>query len=132
MKSYVFYVEKATFGDGTAVSASDVEASLLAAKQSVYYKGRFSHITQIRQTADGGVELILDTPMENLPLLLDIPVVPAAQTLLDYPNGTGPYVMDATTTPGVLRRNSNWWCRTSNYFVGSSYGGKGNYQRHGW
>ena len=113
MKSYVFYVEKATFGDGTAVSPADVEASLLAAKESAYYKGRFSHITQIRQTADGGVELILDTPMENLPLLLDIPGVPAAQTLLDYPNGTGPYVMDATTTPGVLRRNSNWWCRAT-------------------
>ena len=111
MKAYVFYLEKATFGDGTVLTASDVTASLLAAKESAYYKGRFLHITQIQQTADGGVELILDTPMENLPLLLDIPIIKAAQTLLDQPAGTGPYVLDTSTAPGVLRRNTHWWCK---------------------
>ena len=111
MKTYVFYLENATFGDGSVLTAADVSASLLAAKDSAYYKGRFLHITQIQQTSDGGVELILDTPMENLPILLDIPIVKAAQTLLDQPSGTGPYVMDTTTAPGVLRRNTNWWCK---------------------
>ena len=42
---YTFYVdEKATFSDGSRVTIGDVIASYDAAKQSDYYKGRFTHI----------------------------------------------------------------------------------------
>ena len=44
MKSYIFYVDpSATFSDGSQVRASDVVATLLAAKDSAYYGGRFLH-----------------------------------------------------------------------------------------
>ena len=111
-KSYTFYIQSATFADGTALTAGDVVASLLAAKESAYYGGRFTHITSVSQSTDGGVVIATDTPMENLPLLLDIPVIKQTELLSDTPVGTGPYYMDASTTSPVLRKNANWWCKT--------------------
>lgn len=111
MKTYTFYIDRATFADGAALTADDVAASLLAAKDSVYYSGRFTHITGIT-AADGGVTVTLDTPMENLPLLLDIPILKQTELLLDTPMGTGPYYLDASTQNPILRKNSNWWCDT--------------------
>ena len=110
MKHYTFYLHNARFTDGTALTAEDVVASLLTAKESVYYSGRFTHITGINQTDDGGVAITVDTPMENLPLLLDIPIIKQTELLADTPMGTGPYYLDAGTQNPVLRRNSNWWC----------------------
>ena len=76
MKSYIFYLaENARFSDGTPVTPLDVIESLTAAKNSQYYRGRFHHITWFGESGDGGVQINLDTPFENLPLLLDIPIV---------------------------------------------------------
>lgn len=111
MKTYTFYIEGATFTDGTVLTSNDVAASLMAAKESDYYGGRFSHISQISLTEDGGVVVVTDTPMENLPLILDIPILRQDQLTLDTPMGTGPYFLDASTQNPVLRRNANWWCR---------------------
>ena len=110
MKSYTFYLENATFSDGSALTAEDVVASLTAAKESDYYKGRFQHITDIIPTNDGGVTIHLDTAMEQLPILLDIPIVKASQVALERPLGTGPYVLYTATGGESLRKRSDWWC----------------------
>ncbi len=110
MKSYTFYVESATFSDGSVLTGADVAASLTAAWQCDFYKGRFLHVTEIIATADGGVTVHLDTPYENLPLLLDIPIVKAGQELLERPMGTGPYVLYTASGGESLRRRSDWWC----------------------
>ena len=111
MKTYTFYIDSATFADGAALTAADVVASLLTAKESVYYSGRFTHITGITLSADGGITVTTDTPMENLPLILDIPILKQTEQMSDTPMGTGPYYLDASTNSPVLRRNSGWWCK---------------------
>ena len=110
MKSYTFYIENAVFSDGTALTPQDVVATLQRAKESQVYSGRFFHISQISLTEDGGVQVLLDTPYENLPLLLDIPIIPASQLDSTRPAGTGPYLLDESAEISRLRRRSDWWC----------------------
>lgn len=110
MKTYVFYIEAATFSNGTELTARDVAASLNAARESEVYKGRFTHIDTIAAAEDGGVVITLRTPMEDLPLLLDIPILKESHVAMDRPLGTGPYVLDESGSTGVLRRRDNWWC----------------------
>ena len=112
MKTYVFYLaENITFSDGTPMTTTDVEASLEAAEDSDMYSGRFLHVSGIYLTEDGGVAIQTDIPCENLPLLLDIPIVKASQVEEEYPLGTGPYMLDTTTGTLRLRRRDDWWCR---------------------
>lgn len=106
MRSYTFYLESALFSDGTALTAQDVVASLEAAEKSTYYGGRFGHFKSVSVTEDGGVCITLDTACEDLPLLLDIPIVKSSQVAADHPLGTGPYVFEKTQ----LRRQAAWWC----------------------
>lgn len=110
MKTYVFYMEAATFSNGTELTARDVAASLNAARESDVYKGRFTQVREIYVAEDSGVVITLATPMEDLPLLLDIPIVKEGHVATDRPLGTGPYVLDETGSTGVLRRRDNWWC----------------------
>ena len=112
LKSYTFYLEAATFSDGTPLTAEDVVASLNAARASNYYAGRFLHITEILPTADNGITIHLDTPYETLPLLLDIPIVKAAQVDSDRPLGTGPYALYTAGGGESLRRRTDWWCNS--------------------
>ena len=109
MRSYTFYLEKATFSDGRFVTAGDVVASLRAARADGYYEGRFTHIRTIDETADGGVTITLDTPCDSLPMLLDIPIIPANQLESAAPVGTGPYMLEDTATGKRLRRQVAWW-----------------------
>lgn len=109
MRTYTFYLENATFSDGSSLTAQDVVASLQAARESTMYKGRFLHITDIA-VSGGNVTVSLDTPMENLPLLLDIPIVKAAQVAENSPLGTGPYTMTVGAANANLHRRANWWC----------------------
>ncbi len=112
MKTYTFYVdEKATFSNGARVKDSDVAASLLAAKDSAYYGGRFLHIKSVTQAENGGVTVSLDTACENLPILLDIPIIPESQLTDTHPLGSGPYVLDTTANNWLLRRRTDWWCK---------------------
>lgn len=111
MKSYTFYIEAATFSDGTLLTAEDVLVSLTAAKESDFYKGRFLHITEVVKSADGGITINLDTAYENLPLILDIPIVKATQVALDRPLGTGPYALYTASGGESLRRRADWWCK---------------------
>ncbi len=110
LKTYTFYLEPATFSDGTAITPDDVIASLSAAQNSEFYKGRFLHIAGISKAEDGGIVISLSTPVENLPLLLDIPIVPAMQVSADRPLGTGPYSLQATAGGDSLQKRTNWWC----------------------
>ena len=110
MKSYTFYPEAAKFSDGSVLTAGDVMATLLAAKESDVYSGRFHHVTEILLSNDGGIRVNLDTPYEDLPVLLDIPILKSSQLQSPRPLGTGPYVLDTTGEIALLRKNTDWWC----------------------
>ena len=110
MLTYTFYLERATFSDGTLLTAEDVVASLETARQSRYYGGRFTYINQIQVTDTGAVSISLYTPYENLPLLLDIPIISKDAQESVRPLGTGPYILSATDLGGALRKRANWWC----------------------
>jgi peptide/nickel transport system substrate-binding protein len=110
MRTYTFYLEAAAFSDGSALTAQDVVSTYKAAQKSGYYAGRLNHMKSISVGADGAVVITLDTPMENLPLLLDIPIVKDGQTQAAFPLGTGPYTLQSTPEGMFLRRQAAWWC----------------------
>lgn len=110
MKSYTFYLEDATFSDGSSLTAADVVASLQHAKKSGFYEGRFDNMKSVSATEDGAVQLTLSTPYENFPILLDVPIVKASQVTSLRPLGTGPYQYEEFDSNLWLHRRSNWWC----------------------
>ena len=105
MCTYTFYLENATFSDGSVLTAADVAASLTAAKESPIYSGRLHYVESV-EASGGAVVVQLKTACENLPLLLDIPILKASQLELDTPLGTGPYQFSYTS----LQRRTDWWC----------------------
>ena len=117
-RNWTFYLEEnATFSDGTKVTAQDVVATYQQAMQNDYYKYRFyKHLLSVEATEDGGILFQTDTNYQNLPLLLDVPIVKASEVEMGIsggstpPAGTGPYVLVETTSGAVLQRNPNWWC----------------------
>jgi len=121
MRYYTFYLENATFSDGTRIDIMDAYASFMTAMESTMYKGRFIHVREITVTEDGGLTFRLDTAHENFPLLMDIPIVKAEEVEAMYPLGTGPYYMEQAASGTRLRRNTNWWCRdTADLIVNAS------------
>ena len=109
---WTFYVDKnATFSDGSKVTVEDVLASYNAARQSDYYKGRFNYyVAEIKASSDGeGVSFFLNTPYENLPLLLDVPIVKAEDVEAAHPRGTGPYIYFEGSEGPTLNRLEHWW-----------------------
>ena len=110
MKTYTFYLEAATFSDGTALTAADVLASLNAARTSPVYKGRLGYVKDISVAPDGAVVVELTTAYENFPLLLDIPILKASQVDAQQPLGTGPYYLDQRAGDLRMVRREDWWC----------------------
>lgn len=110
MKTYTFYLEEATFSDGSKLTAQDVVATLQAAKESAIYSGRFRHVSEILVAPDGGVRLQLNTAYENLPLLLDVPILKQSEVESNDPLGTGPYALERNALGMRLRRRTKWWC----------------------
>lgn len=110
LKTHVFYLEDATFPDGTSLMAMDVVTSLKAAWDSDYYGGRFRHIESVTEAGGNAVQIQTSCAMEQLPLLLDIPIVKYGQESSNMPQGTGPYVLKNTPTGLTLQRRGNWWC----------------------
>ena len=108
---YIFSLEKATFPDGTELTAADVVESLKKAKSSDYYEGRFTHIKRIAEREENQVEITTEIPMENLPILLNIPIVKSGQTEEVMPQGTGPYMLKQQGGKLSLQRREDWWCR---------------------
>lgn len=113
MRTYTFYLEDATFSDGSTVTPADVLASLTCAKESGYYGGRFGFIGDMELTPDNGITIHLYTSMENLPILLDIPILKATQLAESFPDGTGPYRISGTNAGMSLHLRKNWWCSAS-------------------
>ena len=120
MRTYVAYLEKASFSDGSAITVEDVLASYEYAEKSQYYSGRFTHIAEMGITEDGGVAFYLDTAMESLPMLLDIPIVKAEQVAEERPLGSGPYFYEDASTGLRLRRRNDWWCSADLQVTASS------------
>ena len=110
MRMYTFYVAEATFSDGTTLTPEDVYATYTAAMENGIYSGRFEHVYRLTLEDDGGICFRLDTPMDNFPLLLDVPILKASEINETHPVGTGPYVLEETTTGARLRRRIRWWC----------------------
>lgn len=111
MRIYTFYPEDATFSDGSRLTAQDVLDSLLAAKESTVYGGRFIQVEQIQLSEDGqGVTVKLTTPYENFPILLDVPILKSEQVKSGAPLGTGPYRLSSVGSRMALQRRNDWWC----------------------
>ena len=113
MRVYTFYIEDATFADGTALTAEDVAASLNAARVSPAYQGRLRYVEDIRVGEDDSVIVSLSISYENLPLLLDIPIVKASDVEAAQPMGTGPYYLEERRTGLQLTRRKDWWCNAT-------------------
>ena len=110
-RTWTIYLEEdAKFSDGTRVTREDVLASYEKARQSAFYRGRFTHIARIELSSDGGVDFFMDTPYQNLGLLLDIPIVKASEVDSTNPLGTGPYAFEQTLSGAHLQRVMDWWC----------------------
>lgn len=110
LKTYTFYLAQAMFSDGSRVTAGDVVASLNAAQESRWYGGRLQQVKSISVSGEA-VVMELKTPMAELPVLLDIPVVKAAEVTAARPLGTGPYRLELNSQEASLRRQSAWWCQ---------------------
>ena len=113
MREWTFYLEDATFSDGQAVTAQDVITSLNTANADGFYAGRFRQVKSIWAGNDGSVVFSLNTPMNNLPLLLDVPILKASQKNAAMPLGTGPYILEDTADGKQLRRQMAWWCNAA-------------------
>ena len=120
MRTHTFYLENATFSDGEKLTPEDVLASYQAAKDGNMYGGRFSHVKEIALTEDGGIRFSLDTPMEDLAILLDVPIVKEEEVADPRPLGTGPYYYEDANTGLRLRRRGDWWCRSDLILTASS------------
>lgn len=101
--------EGARFSDGTALTAKDAAASLEAARDSDYYGSRFSKVLRFSAQDERTLEITLEEPYENLPLLLDVPIVKDGTQADERPIGTGPYVFVEDLSGLSLRRNQSWW-----------------------
>lgn len=109
-RTWTIYVDtNARFSDGSTVKVDDVVASYEAAKESDYYKGRFTHIEAFEAGENNTIVFHLATAYENLPLLLDIPIVKAGTTGDDHPIGSGPYYFSETANNASLVKVQNWW-----------------------
>ncbi|MGM9605213.1 MAG: ABC transporter substrate-binding protein [Faecousia sp.] len=112
-RNYTVYIEEgAQFSDGTSLTAADVLATYEAAKNSDYYGGRFTYIDSVVQGENNSVVFHLTTAYENLPLLLDIPIVKAGHADDEFPLGSGPYCFQKTNSGAQLNKVQNWWCKS--------------------
>lgn len=107
----IYLEENATFSDGSKVKVSDVLASYEAAKNSDYYKGRFTHVNSIDGADNNAIVFSLATAYDNFALLLDIPIVKAGTEDSKHPIGSGPYVFAEGSTNNHLEKVENWWCK---------------------
>lgn len=116
-KTYTYYINDATFSDGTTVTIGDVQASYEAAMDSTYYGERFVHVAKMALTDDGGIAFYLRLPIEDFNLLLDVPIVKASEVDDDHPVGTGPYIYEKSLSGAQLRRNDGWWTSSPDLVV---------------
>lgn len=106
---YTFYLrEGVQFSDGSALSASDVLATLRRAAQSVRYGARFTNVASMR-VSNGALVVTLTKPSSAFPALLDIPIVKSGSEKSAVPVGTGPYLFVTDGDGAFLKRSDEWW-----------------------
>lgn len=86
--------EGVKFSDGSELTAKDVRASIQTAMRSAVYGTRFAYVTSVETDGTYGLVIGLSVPMENLPQLLDIPIVSADSVSNQVPIGSGPYYLE--------------------------------------
>ena len=107
--TYVFTLRTGVlFSDGTALTASDVAATLQRAKSSQRYGTRLSQMVSAT-AGDGFVTVVLNSANTSFPSLLDIPIVKAGTAGDLVPIGTGPYCFAQDENGPCLLANENWW-----------------------
>lgn len=105
LRSLTMILDHVTFTDGTALTSQDVVASLQAAAgEGSVYGSRFFHVTDFEATDTYTVTVYTDTPYEMLPMLLDVPIVRAADVATAQPMGSGPYALRGTGEAMHLER----------------------------
>ena len=118
LMTYEFTVDPAaTFSDGVPVTPEDVVASLEESRNHKYYGSRLRSVYSISVTEDRKVRMQLYQPNSNLPLLLDIPIVKAAQVEAPCPIGSGPYILEGWGNNRYLSRRDNWWCKSTDLLI---------------
>ena len=109
-KTYVITLcDGVTFSDGSPLTARDAAVSLEAARNSDYYGTRFSKVASFTALDERTLKIELNRAYENLPLLLDVPIVKAGTETDSRPLGTGPYAFSEEDKGLCLRRNQSWW-----------------------
>lgn len=101
--------EGVTFQDGSALTARDVAATLQRAAQSERYAYRLRNMASAAANRSGQVVITLLTPDQDLPALLDIPIVKRGTESLLVPTGTGPYLLITGGDGSYLQYNEEWW-----------------------
>ncbi len=110
MKNYIFYIEQATFSDGSILTVDDVYATLDYVIDSPLHKGRFAHVLDVDKTTDGAIAIQMDVSCESLPMLLTVPILKKDEVHAENPVGTGPYYLENATSGLRLRKRIGWWC----------------------
>ena len=109
LRSLTMELNHVTFTDGTAVTSQDVVASLqAAAADGSIYGSRFFHVTDLEATDTYTVTVYTDTPYEMLPMLLDVPIVRAADVTAAQPMGSGPYALRGSGEAMHLERKMGY------------------------
>lgn len=100
-----------TFSDGSALTASDVVATLQRARTSARYQGRFKQVQSIYADGSDTVVIRLTRTNSTFLSLLDIPIVKSGTETQTVPLGTGRYVFVPTsgTDKVHLSANTSWW-----------------------
>ena len=94
------------FHTGAPLTADDVVYSLESSRGTAYYGSRLRDVTAIEALDAQTVVLTTTVAYDELPLLLDIPIIQKDTMEQDVPPGTGPYKFESTER---LVRNTDWW-----------------------
>ena len=107
---YTFHLRAdVTFGDGSALTARDVLATLHRAQLSERYAARFANVASMRAIGTDSIRIALTCADATFPALLDIPIVRSGTENDLVPLGTGPYLYITEGAQDYLRANSAWW-----------------------
>lgn len=110
LKEYTIHLlPNVKFCDGTPLTSQDVAASYHAAIDSEFYGRRFYTVYDISTPDSNTIIFRTAIPYENLPLLLDVPIVRADTVDSNAPIGTGPYRLISERYTNTLGRNGYWW-----------------------
>lgn len=109
--TYTFTLKSGvTFWSGAPLTAADVAASYLAAKNDPAspYSARFADVTAVTAVNDRQLTLTLASANASLPSLLDVPVCRAGSERETFADGTGPYRPVQENTVWSLKANEGW------------------------